>query len=55
MALTGDEQRLIQTANMQLAGHQLDPQQVARDLWRLSRWERSRMREHRFPHTAPQS
>jgi hypothetical protein len=45
MALTGDEERLIRTANMHLPGRQVDPAQVARDLWRLSRWERARMRE----------
>jgi hypothetical protein len=45
MALTGDEQRLLDSANMHLAGHQLDTRRVARDLWRLSRWERSRMRD----------
>jgi hypothetical protein len=44
MALTGDEQRLITTANMHLPGRQLDPSKVRRDLWRLSQWERSRMR-----------
>jgi hypothetical protein len=44
MALTGDEQRLIGTANMHLPGRQVDPRQVRRDLWRLSQWERSRMR-----------
>jgi hypothetical protein len=44
MALTGDERRLIDTANMHLPGRQLDPAQVSRDLWRLSRWERARMR-----------
>jgi hypothetical protein len=44
MALTGDERRLIATANMHLPGRQLDPGQVKRDLWRLSRWERARMR-----------
>jgi hypothetical protein len=44
MALTGDEQRLISTANMHLPGRQIDPAQVTRDLWRLSRWERARMR-----------
>ncbi len=43
MALTGDERRLISTANMHLPGRQLDPQQVTRDLWRLSRWERARL------------
>ncbi len=44
MALTGDERRLIATANMHLPGRQLDPDQVRRDLWRLSQWERRRMR-----------
>jgi hypothetical protein len=44
MALTGDERRLIATANMHLPGRQLDPTQVTRDLWRLSQWERARMR-----------
>jgi hypothetical protein len=44
MALTGDEQRLITTANMHLPGRQLDPAHVTRDLWRLSQWERGRMR-----------
>lgn len=45
MALTGDERRLISTANMHLPGRQLDPDQVKRDLWRLAQWERRRMRE----------
>jgi hypothetical protein len=45
MALTGDEQRLISTANMHLPGRQLDPTRVKRDLWRLSQWERARMRD----------
>jgi hypothetical protein len=45
MALTGDERRLISTANMHLPGRQIDPVQVQRDLWRLAQWERSRMRE----------
>ena len=42
MALTGDERRLITTANMHLPGRQVDPKQVRRDLWRLSEWERAR-------------
>jgi hypothetical protein len=42
MALTGDERRVIAAANMHLPGRQLDPAQVTRDLWRLSRWERAR-------------
>lgn len=44
MALTGDERRLIATANMHLPGRQLDPDQVRRDLWRLGQWERRRLR-----------
>src|SRR5919201_3585206 len=40
MALSGDEERLITTANLHLAGRQVDPRQVRRDLWRLSEWER---------------
>ena len=44
MALTGDERRLIDTANMHLPGRQVDPDQIRRDLWRLSEWERARLR-----------
>ena len=44
MALTGDERRLIESANMHLPGRQIDPAQVTRDLWRLAQWERARMR-----------
>jgi hypothetical protein len=44
MALTGDERRLIGTANMHLPGRQIDPKQVKRDLWRLRQWERERGR-----------
>lgn len=43
MALTGDERRLIETANMHLPGRQVDPKRVRRDLWRLKEWERQRM------------
>jgi len=42
MALTGDERRLIATANLHLPGRQLDPRAVKRDLWRLRQWERER-------------
>ena len=44
MALTGDERRLLATANMHMPGRQIDAAQVKRDLWRLSRWEQARMR-----------
>ena len=44
MALTGDERRVIASANMHLPGRQVDPQQLRRDLWRLGRWERERMK-----------
>ncbi len=47
MALTGDERRLIASANMHLPGRQVDPKQVRRDLWRLGQWERSRMDQDR--------
>ena len=47
MALTGDEHRLIQTANMHLIGRQVDPKQVRRDLWRLAQWEQQRLRQER--------
>jgi hypothetical protein len=43
MALTGDERRLIDSANMHLPGRQVDPKMVRRDLWRLSQWERRRI------------
>lgn len=50
MALTGDEQRLLDSANMHLPGRQIDPKQVRRDLWRLSEWERARLaRARRSP------
>ncbi len=45
MALTGDERRLLATANLHLPGRQVDVNQVSRDIWRLSRWEQARMRE----------
>jgi hypothetical protein len=41
MALTADERGLIADANMHLPGRQVDPDQVRRDLLRLSRWERT--------------
>jgi len=44
MALTGDERRLINNANMHLPGRQIDPKQVKRDLWRLGQWEQERLR-----------
>jgi len=52
MALTGDERRLIATANMHLPGRQHDPKRVARDLWRLSQWERARLRSAARPGSA---
>jgi hypothetical protein len=45
MALTADERRLLSSANLHMPGRQVDAAQVARDLWRLSRWERTRMRQ----------
>ena len=46
MMIKADERRLIGDANMHLPGRQVDPQQVRRDLWRLTEWERSRNRPH---------
>ncbi len=43
MGLTGDERRLIASANMHLPGRQVDPVAVRRDLWRLGRWEQARL------------
>jgi hypothetical protein len=43
MALKGDEQRLISSANLHLPGRQVDPRKVQRDLWRLRQWERVRL------------
>lgn len=45
MALTGDERRLLDSANMHLPGRQVQTSQVTRDLWRLASWERVRMRD----------
>jgi hypothetical protein len=43
MALTGDERRLLASANMHMPGRQVDATHVRRDLWRLSRWEKRRL------------
>jgi hypothetical protein len=47
MALTGDERRIIASANMHLPGRQVDPRQIKRDLWRLGQWEQARLRDQR--------
>jgi hypothetical protein len=47
MALTGDERRLIEMANMHFPGRQVDPKRVRRDLWRLGEWERQRLERAR--------
>jgi hypothetical protein len=47
MALTGDERRIISSANMHLPGRLIDPNQVRRDLWRLRQWERERLARER--------
>ena len=54
MALTGDEERLIATANMHLPGRQVDPSRVERDLQRLSRWEQDRARDRTRPRAPAQ-
>ncbi len=53
MALKGDEERLIGSANLHLPGRQIDPRKINRDLWRLRQWERARMeRAARAPREA---
>jgi hypothetical protein len=42
MALTADERRLIENANLHLAGRQLDPDGVRADIAALTRWDRQR-------------
>ena len=42
LALTADERSLIESANLHLAGRQLDPDAVRTDLASLARWERRR-------------
>jgi hypothetical protein len=40
MLLSADERGLLAQANMHLPGRQIDPEQVRRDIARLSQWER---------------
>ena len=47
MALTGDERRLIENANLHLAGRQLDPDVVRADIAALARWDRERLQRRR--------
>jgi hypothetical protein len=42
MALTADERRLIESANLHLAGRQHDPDAVRADIAMLGRWDRER-------------
>jgi hypothetical protein len=44
MALTADEHRLMQNANLHLAGRQHDPDAVRADIAALARWDRRRQR-----------
>ena len=44
MAMTADERRLIESANLHLAGRQHDPDAVRSDIAALTRWERERER-----------
>jgi hypothetical protein len=56
MALTGDEQRLIENANLHLAGRQHDPHAVRADIAALVRWDRERLqRRHRDAGSVPAS
>ncbi|HEU4976844.1 MAG TPA: hypothetical protein VFT50_17270 [Baekduia sp.] len=53
MALTGDERFIVGEANLHLPGRQVDPEQVRRDLWRLTQWEQARMRRLARERRAP--
>jgi hypothetical protein len=44
MALTGDESRFLANANLHAAGRQVAIDRIRGDIWRLSRWEGSRLR-----------
>ena len=44
MSLTGDELRFLAAGNEHAVGRQVKIDQVRSDLWRLSRWEGSRLR-----------
>ena len=44
MALTADERRLIESANLHLAGRQHDPDAVRADIAALARWDQRRQR-----------
>ncbi|HEV7941978.1 MAG TPA: hypothetical protein VGP17_04160 [Solirubrobacteraceae bacterium] len=55
MALHADERQLIFEANMHLPGRQVDPAMVRRDLRRLARWERERLRCPRHAAAAPRA
>jgi hypothetical protein len=45
MALTADERRLIESANLHLAGRQHDPDAVRADIAALARWDGGRQRQ----------
>ena len=47
MAITGDEAHFLEIANEHHAGRQIPITQVRSDIWRLSRWEGSRLRAGR--------
>jgi hypothetical protein len=55
MLLAADERGLLQQANMHMPGRQVDPEQVHRDLLRLSQWERARGAELRRHQRAPEA
>ncbi len=55
IALRADERHLISEANMHLPGRQVDPAMVRRDLRRLARWERERLRSPRHAAAAPRA
>lgn len=44
LALSQEESATVAAADFQLPGHRTDPEQVRRDIWRLSQWEQARIR-----------
>jgi len=53
LALSQEEDASVAAADFQLPGRTTDPQQVRRDLWRLSQWEQARIRRIERARTHP--
>ncbi len=55
LLLSEEEAASVHASDFQLPGHQHDPEQVRRDLWRLSQWEQARLRRLERERTQPTS